>query len=549
MATLTGCPGPTVDGITPATATQFGDVEVTITGANFQSGAKVVVGGVEALFAQVVDAGTIHATVQGAPVPGPADVTVTNPDNSGATAAGIFTYTPPTDPLFERVIGLGASYSAGIQSNSFAGRAQLTGPLAHLMRAAGAYFPMPITKGAGLPPLLGPESVVVSDGTPLVHPITGQVVNVPAGEIFNPAENINSTEILLPYILDQILPEVLAHPFDPPLYALRETGSVRASNISVPAGLMDDTIMGERFGISALAWAIIDPTKDLVGSLASLAPSPLKEIADRDPTLVISTDLYGIDVALRGDIPMDTFRSFLFYILLDLSTSNYYTQPGAAGEWPGVPFKRKDTGETVLNPFNEAEYDEYDLVIDYEALELPNLGDMNGNGRIDESEVDLAAVFADDDPSDNPQAIVLGTIPTAPEIFDGPIIPSRNAAALELAALFPNVHMYDSADLIEPILDEARGVAPPDILDVDDDGDLDVYLHEFGGVRSLDGLHLTSTGYAFLANIFIERMNATLGTHVPEIDLAGVFAEDPLAPCNFTPDVRAIVGTPEENCP
>ncbi|MBZ0254377.1 MAG: IPT/TIG domain-containing protein, partial [Candidatus Methylomirabilis sp.] len=144
-ALLVGCPGPSVTGVSPDTSTQFGHIEVTISGGGFTSGAKAFVGGVEALYPTVVDAGTMTATIQGSPVPGLADVRVVNPDNQSATLAASFTFTPPVDPLFEKVYALGASFSAGIQSNSFSGRAQLTGPVAQIMRAAGAYFPMPIT--------------------------------------------------------------------------------------------------------------------------------------------------------------------------------------------------------------------------------------------------------------------------------------------------------------------------------------------------------------------------------------------------------------------
>lgn len=549
-ALLVGCPGPSVTGVSPDTSTQFGHIEVTISGSGFTSGAKAFVGGVEALYPTVVDAGTMTATIQGSPVPGPADVRVVNPDNQSATLAASFTFTPPVDPIFEKVYALGASFSAGIQSNSFSGRAQLTGPVAQIMRAAGAYFPMPITKAPGLPPLLGADSVILSDGSPLVNPITGDLETIPAGEIYNPANDINSTEILLPFLLDQVLPEIIAHPELPPLYALRETGGVQAQNVAIPAGLLADHIAGERFGISALAWAIIDPTKDLIGAVANLSPSPLKVIAEADPTLVISTDLYGIDVALRGDIPEDTFRSFFFYAMLCLSTSHYYVAPGAPPQWPGVPFKRKDTGETVYNPFNEDAYDEYDLVIDYGALGLANLGDLNGNGRIDESEVDLPTVLAADDPSDNPEAVVFGTIPEAPEILgNDSIAPQINVLALEIGALFPNVVALDVAVGLEPFLQEARGLLPPDNLDFDDDGDLDVYLHHFGGVLSLDHLHLSDTGYAGYAQAYIDLMNTALGLAIPPVDAAAVFAGDPLQPCNFAPEIRALVGTPEANCP
>ncbi len=51
-----------------------------------------------------------------------------------------------------------------------------------------------------------------------------------------------------------------------------------------------------------------------------------------------------------------------------------------------------------------------------------------------------------------------------------------------------------------------------------------------GGILSLDFIHPTNTGYAFLANEMIRAINAGYGTNYPQVDLNLVFAKDPLAP-------------------
>ncbi|HEX7159428.1 MAG TPA: SGNH/GDSL hydrolase family protein, partial [Edaphobacter sp.] len=51
-----------------------------------------------------------------------------------------------------------------------------------------------------------------------------------------------------------------------------------------------------------------------------------------------------------------------------------------------------------------------------------------------------------------------------------------------------------------------------------------------GGVFSLDGIHPTNTGYALVANAFIDAMNSGIGTKIPDVDLASVAATDPLWP-------------------
>lgn len=53
---------------------------------------------------------------------------------------------------------------------------------------------------------------------------------------------------------------------------------------------------------------------------------------------------------------------------------------------------------------------------------------------------------------------------------------------------------------------------------------------KFGGLLGLDGVHFTDTGYAYFANVFIDTINAALGTSVPRVDVERVFAADPGSP-------------------
>ena len=63
-----------------------------------------------------------------------------------------------------------------------------------------------------------------------------------------------------------------------------------------------------------------------------------------------------------------------------------------------------------------------------------------------------------------------------------------------------------------------------------------------GGVFSLDGIHPTDTGYAVIANTFIDTMNSSMGTKIPDVDLTPIAAADPLWPPNLAP--QAISTTP-----
>jgi lysophospholipase L1-like esterase len=56
-----------------------------------------------------------------------------------------------------------------------------------------------------------------------------------------------------------------------------------------------------------------------------------------------------------------------------------------------------------------------------------------------------------------------------------------------------------------------------------------------GGFFSLDGIHPTNTGYAVVANTFIDTMNSKNGTKIPDVNLGAVAAADPLWPPNLSP--------------
>ena len=84
---------PAITGFDPATGTTNGGTAVTISGTNFQSGATVKFGSVDASSVNVQSATTIVATAP-AQAAGTTSITVANPDGQSATANG-FTYVVP----------------------------------------------------------------------------------------------------------------------------------------------------------------------------------------------------------------------------------------------------------------------------------------------------------------------------------------------------------------------------------------------------------------------------------------------------------------------
>ena len=58
-----------------------------------------------------------------------------------------------------------------------------------------------------------------------------------------------------------------------------------------------------------------------------------------------------------------------------------------------------------------------------------------------------------------------------------------------------------------------------------------------GGLFSLDGIHPSNTGYAIVANKFIDTMNTSISTKIADVQLGPVATADPLWPPNLVPHV------------
>jgi hypothetical protein len=88
---------PIVSSVSPTSGSPAGGTGVTITGANFVTGATVTFGGIAATGVSVANGTTIAATTP-AHAAGLVDVTVTNPGSNSGTLNGGFSYVNPTGP-------------------------------------------------------------------------------------------------------------------------------------------------------------------------------------------------------------------------------------------------------------------------------------------------------------------------------------------------------------------------------------------------------------------------------------------------------------------
>lgn len=88
-------------------------------------------------------------------------------------------------------------------------------------------------------------------------------------------------------------------------------------------------------------------------------------------------------------------------------------------------------------------------------------------------------------------------------------------ALAEEAARYDNVHVVDLYGAVEA--DAEMGILV---------GDHHLSMAAFDGLISSDGLHLSDVGYAYQANLFIEEINAAMGTDAALIDLADIYPTD-----------------------
>ncbi len=61
-----------------------------------------------------------------------------------------------------------------------------------------------------------------------------------------------------------------------------------------------------------------------------------------------------------------------------------------------------------------------------------------------------------------------------------------------------------------------------------------------GGLSSLDGLHPSNTGYAVIANVFIDTLNAAYNLGIPKVNVNTVYKTDPYAPGNGVSGFSAL---------
>jgi hypothetical protein len=411
------------------------------------------VGGIRTYALQPRDDGRLEMIVQGHPEAGPHTVRIMTAEGERDLLAEV-TYRQPEHPAFRRIVGIGASLTQGVQRGVPSFHGGLMSPPAQLARRAGAYLAMPLLKPGLIEPL-EPSDIGAPPacrGPDIVDYLVAQA------------------QALLPTLTND------AGHFD--WGVARIDPDLEVWNVAVGNSQVQDLL--ELPPISAivvhlLGHLVYDPTG---GALDPITETQLDRVDALQPTLVVSTDLFGNNV-IGAIVSGDEIR-------------------------PG-----RITAAEALHPAIVGVVERLAAVEAHSflaTLPRPSLLPVTRQKRAD--------MIASGTASEDVDALV-AEIDARAE--------AANAVMAEAAARFENVHVVDLSARIDALLE----------VGVDANGDT-LRPIKFGGLIGIDGTHFTDTGYAMLADELGRAINEVLGTDLPPIDLARVAAGDVETPSALT---------------
>jgi hypothetical protein len=483
----------------PTVLSSFGDELVTIqTDKPVFAGLEatdieVKTGATKLIFLEKVDDSTVRGITQGHPAPSAdntesflVDVLLTTPEGS-ATQEDAVEYLPPKAAVFNNVYGIGASFTAGTQSNSMNFEGQRNNALAKALKNMGAFFPQPYIVGDGIPP-----EPVLEDVDPETGLVTVEGSNVGQG------------------LID------LVNQGGGTLRELRADSSLSPHNLAVPGIGVRHILNGTPFfvqqgdtselGFFFFEVLIQQPESDVFAAIADPASAGLRPaiqiLEDELPTAIFSSvDFFGNDVSGGDDTPTQEIFDDLLALFERIAAIP--TQP---------PFFSLSLIDVNLQPTENFSQDER-----YESI------------RANQALIDAAnQVNAELVAAGKPPRIFIGD-------FFSPFFTLLEATPGEEISIF---------GLEGTVVAGSNG--ENDLLVTDANGDLQrIGTDLFEGIFSFDALHLTNTGYGVLSNGLIAHVNASIGPkaadprnrllaeEIPFVDIAEILASDPLSPKNI----------------
>ncbi len=468
--------------IFPPHGSLFGNYHVTITSDTIGKikVEKVYIGKNEMyLFTQ--KGNTITGYTQGSPEEGKVDIKIIG-DGKTYTIPEAFSFDKLKYPLFKRMVAVGASYTQGWINMGLTRDFQLHSPFAYVAREAGAYYPNGLVK-PGVLNGITPETYLNScTVTSWITPIAGKILET----MKLTQEEGKNKFFLANYRFD---PDIIPH------------------NLGIGGATISDTIEGAgrgRMGIlTVFEHLSYDPYVDLLESLTD-PPSggPFETAMKLHPTILFSTDLFADDI--------------LYFAPMSVTpTTSHITSVREIKAELNKMFKKLQEEHTVAFIANLPRITVMPIFRLFKNFYIA-LG--YSQQRVDQWEENVAKIAAE-----------------------------YSEAFTEVASRYPNVHIVDFRGMIDKIMDPdhthnfAAGIKLGK-------GGVTINGKFFsidflGGLVSLDAIHLTYTGYALLANMFIEKVNKDLGYDIPYVDMEKVIQEDPL-----TPDKLQKMGIKIEQC-
>ncbi len=250
--------------------------DVRITGVDAAAVTGVTLGGVRAYNLRV-DGADLVVTLQGAEAPGVVDLVVTT--DRAVTTPAAYTYDAPLDPLFDRMVAIGASFTEGVQSGVPWDHGALVSPGAVIARQSAAYYSMPI-----LIPDLFPQLAPSDIGPP------------PNCEIPDIADFVSDAAA-----------DVIANLHDPATNAFaffpgRVDPDMIPRDLAVGGSTIDDLLYPKSdVGQSFLSHLVYEPYGRL-GEAASVSQAQMA--VNASPSILMSFDLLGNDIiptVISGD--------------------------------------------------------------------------------------------------------------------------------------------------------------------------------------------------------------------------------------------------------
>jgi lysophospholipase L1-like esterase len=187
-----------------------------------------------------------------------------------------------------------------------------------------------------------------------------------------------------------------------------------------------------------------------------------------------------------------SLQNYLWCVLVN---SFGQTPPNAAAVVGGIAaqYNLGTTGYLTLSGF----LDEAQAAFNYPSVNLDTLAASgNGNGSNYVTPTLAAAIQTEN---------------TALNTGINAAIAATGAVKVDVQTAFQDIATGNAAD---PYAAQALSVNPGVCCS----------LAWFGGLSSFDSIHPSNTGYALLANMFIDAINTKYGTSIPDINIAAVYA-------------------------